>query len=172
MFCILRDVHRSAVKVGYSCCVETRHKFWSQTHCVVPGHTCCLTHSLPNPPPHPSGQFWNIDVALEKLNETFDAVLKQNEGALPHYIIHLRPPAPAQARSFVGEMFTKKWDSTPEPCIYVGSNQAGTGRSDLLPLGTIVEGIYSDYIVKGAFDYNYLFTRFESESCSNPDLEA
>lgn len=112
------------------------------------------------------GQFWNIDVALEKFNDTADE-------PFPHYIVHLRPPAPAQARSFVGELYSTKWDNTPEPCIYVGSNQAGTGRSDLPPLGTIVEGAYDDYIVGGAFDYTYQFTRFESESCRpDPIMEA
>ena len=124
------------------------------------------TSSPLTPHPHPfAGQFWNVDVALEKFNETHDELLKQMEGSYPHYIVHLRPPDPAQTRSFVGELYTTKWDNTHEPCIYVGSNQAGTGRSDLLPLGTVVEGAYSDYIMGGAFEYNYQFTRFESESC-------
>lgn len=134
---------------------------------------CAQLWTLPSVPllsvltsPLPAGQFWNIDVALEKFNDTADE-------PFPHYIVHLRPPAPAQARSFVGELYSTKWDNTPEPCIYVGSNQAGTGRSDLPPLGTIVEGAYDDYIVGGAFDYTYQFTRFESESCRpDPIMEA
>lgn len=69
-------------------------------------------------------------------------------------------------RNFPGFLWPLTWERRSEPCLYAGSNNAGSvqiidGLED-----TIIEGVYSDYIVSDAFDTEFKFSRFSDEFCN------
>jgi collagen type VI alpha len=111
------------------------------------------------------GQFWNIDVSLERYNDTIVKELFNRDSVNPHYVIHLDPPAPAEKRSLVGELYHKQWDRSYKPCLYAGSVQGGAGNDELKPVGTVIEGSYTDYIASGPFKHAEKFNRFNKDLC-------
>ena len=114
-----------------------------------------------------AGQFWNIDVSLERYNDTIVKIVYGIDTVNPHYIIHLDPPAPAEKRSLVGELYHQQWDMSRKYCLYVGSNQGGAGVDSIKPVGTVVEGTYTDYITNGPFEHSEKFNRFDSSACQS-----
>ena len=112
-----------------------------------------------------TGQFWNIDVSLERYNDTIVKELFNRDSVNPHYVIHLDPPAPAEKRSLVGELYHKQWDRSYKPCLYAGSVQGGAGNDELKPVGTVIEGSYTDYIASGPFKHAEKFNRFNKDLC-------
>ena len=112
-----------------------------------------------------SGQFWNVDVTLDKFNETFDRILQERDGSVPHYIVTLLPPPPSTERSFIAELYNMEWDGTRRNCLYAGSNQAGSASGKIQPLGTVIEGNFRDYKVSEAFASDFEFSQFDSDSC-------
>lgn len=51
-----------------------------------------------------------------------------------------------------------------DPCLYAGSDQAAEIGDDS-SMDPVIQGTYTDYIVKDVFETEYKYSKFESERC-------
>jgi len=69
-------------------------------------------------------------------------------------------------RSFTGWLYDLTWDHSEGPCLYVGNRQSGPIGEVLNPNDPIIESLYSNYRVTGAFDEGeYQFGMFDDSKC-------
>ena len=64
-------------------------------------------------------------------------------------------------RSFLGDLYPRTWDNTKEECLYVGNSQGGPVRGFGSFTDSVIEGIYTDYIVPSLFATEYQFDRIQ-----------
>ena len=108
-----------------------------------------------------TGQFWNVPVTAERYQGTMSNG-RPAEGYFRVSVSH--PDSPT--RNFPGFLWPWSWEGRQEPCLYSGTNNAGSthiidGLED-----AVIEGRYSDYIVSEAFGTEYVFSRFADETCN------
>lgn len=105
-----------------------------------------------------AGQFWNIPISVERyLGPAFE-----NQAAYVITVTHPNAPGP---RSFVGPLVSWTWEKRYEPCLYVGSRQAGSINEVESPNDPVIEGQYKDYIVESMFGTEYQFSHFDISRC-------
>ena len=61
-------------------------------------------------------------------------------------------------RSFVGIESSVTWELERRPCYFVGSGQAGLLVEVSEPNDSVIEGVYSDYIIESLFATSYTYT--------------
>ena len=69
-------------------------------------------------------------------------------------------PVDSPPRSFLGDQFERTWDNTEKPCIYAGNSQGGPSGEESLP-GSVIEGVYTDYVTDSLFDTDFEFDRIK-----------
>lgn len=102
-----------------------------------------------------TGQFWNIPVSVEP----YTAI----SGTSNLFNVTIFP-VESSPRSFLGGMYDYSWDHSFETCLYSGSGQGGPGGEVPDLTGSVIEGIYKDYIVESLFETDYKFSHVEG-SC-------
>ena len=112
-----------------------------------------------------AGQFWNIPVTAAPLVTTVTPLILSS--LPPPYVLTLSPPT-SPPRQFLARLYTNTWDKRGAQCYYAGSAQGG-------PLGElesphlrdpVIEGRYTEYIMRGLFETQFPYTRFDSSECS------
>ena len=110
--------------------------------------------------PNPPGQFWNVPVTVEEFAGQFGGEQRDDD-----YVITVRylgtPP-----RSFVGIYHPVTWELEKRPCYFVGSGQAGPVAEVSDPNDSVIEGVYSDYIVESLFTTSYTYSHFLEDRCT------
>ena len=84
------------------------------------------------------------------------------------YVVTVQPWASfSPSRSFLGTFFTRKWDNSPGPCLYVGNAQGGPSSEVKDPNDSVIEGDYTDYLIPSGemFETEYKFAQFDEERC-------
>ena len=69
-------------------------------------------------------------------------------------------------RSYVGLLARITWELDEGPCLYVGDGQSSSVYEIDKPNDGVIEGMYTDYIVSGAFDDQFKFSIFEIDKCA------
>ena len=118
-------------------------------YCVL---RCVCTSQL-----HPPGQFWNVPVTVEEFTGEFGDEQRDND-----YIITVRYPG-TPPRSFVGIESSVTWERS---CYFVGSWQAGPLVEVSEPNDSVIEGVYSDYIIESLFATSYTYSHFLEGRCT------
>ena len=95
------------------------------------------------------GQFWNIPIAVTDV-----------EGS-PH--IHLYELGHESYRIFPAVFYDLVWDLSDDGCYYAGNSQGGPERTRD-PINSVIEGSYSQYVMDGLFDTEYMYDRFEENT--------
>lgn len=71
-------------------------------------------------------------------------------------------------RQFIGELFKRSWDKSLTSCLYVGSSQGGILADVPGPKDSVIEGVYTRYIIEdGLLGTDFAFSRFNSAVCNN-----
>ena len=109
--------------------------------CVLRFMLCLYILHNSNPP----GQFWNVPVTVEGFTGEFGDEQRDDD-----YIITVRYPG-APPRSFVGIESSVTWELERRPCYFVGSGQAGPLAEVSEPNDSVIEGVYSDYIIESLY---------------------
>ncbi len=78
--------------------------------------------------------------------------------------VTVKPPDSAP-RSFYGDLYSRTWDKSKVPCLYVGNSKGGPGGEKAFP-GSVIEGHYKDYIMESPFDTSYKYSKIEG-ACAN-----
>ena len=121
--------------------------------CVL--HLLCLYFTTPTP-----GQFWNVPVTVEEFTGECGDEQRDN-----NYIITVRYPG-TPPRSFVGIESSVTWELERRPCYFVGSGQAGPLAEVSEPNDSVIEGVYSDYIIESLFATSYTYSHFLEGRCT------
>ena len=81
-------------------------------------------------------------------------------------------PESSSPRSFLGEFYHLKWDTSREPCLYAGNAQGGPGYEVEDPNDSIIEGDYSDYIIPSGdlFETEFKYVQFDEERCGQSTI--
>ena len=109
------------------------------------------------------GQFWNVPLNVEPYHADLSEELKKDYDPDKLYLVSVFP-FNHTPRRFIGELFEKSWDNTlKRSCIYVGSSQGDQLIDIAGPHDTVIEGIYTDYIVSdGLSGTRFKYNQFQS----------
>ena len=58
------------------------------------------------------------------------------------------------------------WELERRPCYFVGSGQAGPLAEVSEPNDSVIEGVYSDYIIESLFATSYTYSHFLEGRCT------
>ena len=79
-----------------------------------------------------------------------------------HYAVTVTAPA-GDPRRFFASKYHRTWDRENQACLYAGDSQ-GYVQAEVTSLsGSVIEGIYNEYIVSGLFATDYKYEMFDSE---------
>ena len=81
------------------------------------------------------------------------------------YIIQVSHPS-STPRVFTGLLFPVTWEQQMSYCLYAGNRQGGTIQEVEDPNDSVIEGIYTDYIMNGEFTTDFKFSHFDESICS------
>lgn len=135
---------------GVSMRVRVSHRITSDSLSSLP----LLSHPY-------TGQFWNVPVTAEEFNGT----MTNGEPAEGYFRVSVSHPD-SPTRNFPGFFWPLTWEQRSEPCLYSGSSNAGSVQIINGLEDTVIEGVYADYIVSGAFETEFLFSRFSDGICN------
>ena len=69
-------------------------------------------------------------------------------------------------RRFLSTFDTPIWDAQSGGyCLYAGNSQGGIISELLIPNDSVIEGWYTDYIVEGAFEFQFPYSHFDPLEC-------
>ncbi len=107
------------------------------------------------------GQFWNVPVSISP----YRGVLSNGQLQTGWYIVSVTTGA--TTRSYAGRLHRITWDKSREPCLYVGNIQSGPIAEVLDPNDPVIEGSFTEYVVKNPFyeDENYTYGKFNESKC-------
>ena len=78
--------------------------------------------------------------------------------------VELYQPGHENYRHFPGLFYDLVWDRSDRGCYYVGNSQGGPELSRD-PINSVIEGSYSQYIVDGLFDTEFVYEEFDESVC-------
>lgn len=108
------------------------------------------------------GQFWNIPTSVEHFRTEIPNNVKEDYDANELYLVKVTTPTTVHPRQFIGERFEQIWNHNYQSCIYVGNSQGGNLVDIPGPQDTVIEGVFSDYIIKdGLFGIQYKYNHFD-----------
>ena len=82
------------------------------------------------------------------------------------YVINITSSLSGEERSYTGWLYDLTWSFEEGPCLYVGNRQAGPIYEVKDPNDPIIEGRYSEYLVKDLFsEEDFMYTLFKEENC-------
>ena len=113
------------------------------------------------------GQFWNVPITAENLNDTSFIPEEYRENYNPDnlYIVTVNPPD-SDMRTFIGENFLRTWDSSAEECVYAGNSQGGpSGEFFSQYKDPVIEGNYLQYKVSSRYATSFPYSQFRGELC-------
>ena len=93
----------------------------------------------------------------------YDGEFDGSSRANDHVVTVNYPNSPP--RSFVGLLFNVTWEFERQPCIYVGSPQAGPIDEVDTPNDSVIEGEYTDYEVASTFATDFTYRHFDESRC-------
>ena len=101
-------------------------------------------------------------MTVEEFTGEFSGVKRDDD-----YVITVRYPGSAP-RSFVGLESSVTWELERRPCYFVGSGEGGAlyEVSAPDPNDPVIEGQYTDYIVKSLFATSYRYNHFNNSLCT------
>ena len=97
-----------------------------------------------------TGQFWNIPITVSETD------------GVPN--VQLYNTGHESYRKFTAIFLPLVWDRSATSCYYAGDSQGGPERSRN-PVNSVIEGHYSQYIMEGLFDTEFLYNRFDDSAC-------
>lgn len=115
---------------------------------------------------------WNVRIDVEDYTGAL--------GVLPEdaqkYYVTIDNTLDDSQRTFIAVLQLRTWDRTPGPCLYAGNRQAGpTGDvpADQDPNGSVIEGVYKDYIITSDYGTDCQFCgQFDDSKCQGTDSGA
>ena len=78
--------------------------------------------------------------------------------------IELYDPTHPSYRHFPAFFYQLVWDLSEDGCYYVGNGQGGPEKTHD-PINSVIEGSYSQYIVDGLFDTQFVYEQFDESVC-------
>ena len=66
-------------------------------------------------------------------------------------------------RYLQGNLYPITWDSTSQPCIYLGNSQGGSSGVNPKLNDPVIQGRYTDYKMDSLFDTEYDYGEWESD---------
>ena len=120
-----------------------------------------------------SGQFWNIPVSIAP----YTGLLRDGNPSQDRFVINITTSGsdPTVQRSYTGLLHDLTWNykDVAGPCLYVGNKQGGPIYEVKNPNDNVIEEIYAEYKVGGAFSEDgYGFGIFMEERCSDSAVTA
>ena len=113
---------------------------------------------------HSTGQFWNINTTVSK----FDGDLSGGNRDKAYTITIPQTNATKEFRVVGAFRENIQWDRTQQSCLYVGNWQGGYYLEfEKTTMDHLIEGSYTDYIVKLRFATNFRYERFNGDKCLN-----
>ena len=120
---------------------------------VILGLNCCSIIA---------GQFWNIPIDVEM----YTGPLSDGSSRDDTYILTVNYPN-SPLRRFLAYLHPRTWDKRKdEYCLYAGSTQGGRIFELKSPNDPVIEGRYSEYIVAGPYNTEFVYTHFEVSECN------
>lgn len=97
----------------------------------------------------------------------FTGQLRDGSLAVDHFVVNMTTFQ--EPRAYTGSLFDITWGFEEGPCLYVGNRQAGPIYEVASPNDGVIENIYKDYQVSGAFsEEDYIFGLFNEDRCGGP----
>ena len=62
-------------------------------------------------------------------------------------------------------MHSETWDSQKKQCLYVGNLQGGSSHEVPGLEDSVIEGLYTDYVVDSEFETQFRYAVFEQDKC-------
>ena len=106
---------------------------------------------------HP-GQFWNVPVSIGRFVADNSTGYDSAENL---FVVNIT----SGSRSYVGVLGQLTWELEEGPCLYVGDSQSDSIAEIKRPNDSVIEGVYSDYIVSEAFSGDFDFGKFDDAKC-------
>ena len=78
--------------------------------------------------------------------------------------IELYDPTHPSYRHFPAFFYQLVWDLSEDGFYYVGNGQGGPEKTHD-PINSVIEGSYSQYIVDGLFDTQFVYEQFDESVC-------
>ena len=97
-----------------------------------------------------AGQFWNIPITVSE------------KDGVSNVQVYYR--GYKSYRNFAAVFLPLVWDHSATGCYYAGDSQGGPERNNN-PVNSVIEGHYSQYIMDGLFDTEFLYNRFDDSAC-------
>lgn len=127
-------------------------------------HTLLAERSLNNKVvsmPPTAGQFWNVRIEVER----YTGVLEDGRTSMNAYLITVKY-SDQNSRQFLSMLDSPVWDAQRGGyCLYAGNRQGGAISELLSPNDSVIEGWYTDYIVSGAFGFEFDYSHFDPQEC-------
>ena len=112
-----------------------------------------------------AGQFWNIPVTVVPYSG--EQALPEDYDASMVFVVTVSPPN-RPARQFIAERFSRNWDNSPGPCMYVGNSQGGPSGEVTDPNDSVIEPTYRSYRVDSLHNTRFTFNQFREGVCPGP----
>lgn len=112
-----------------------------------------------------TGQFWNVPVTITPF--TGENVFGQT--ADDTYVLNITTIS--QQRLYVGVLGRLTWEVEEGPCLYVGDSQSDSTYEFEDPNDSVIEGLYTDYIVSEGFGDDFKFGLFDVDKCETIILQ-
>ena len=68
-------------------------------------------------------------------------------------------------RSFTGFLYNLSWEYKFQPCLYVGNKQGGAIYEVEDPNDSVIQGMYTEYIVDTLFQTSFMYGLFDESQC-------
>lgn len=111
-----------------------------------------------------SGQFWNVPISVSEYTGPVRDDTETNR-----FEIKVTHPDFSGERRFTGILTDSNWEFKKTPCFYVGDQQGGPVYEVDDPNDSVIEGQYDEYVIDGAFETTFKYSKFDSSRCTSSD---
>ena len=140
---------------------ETAHGLLGEQTIPPTHHSFCFNKNFSATHKN-SGQFWNTPIDIER----YTGPLSDGSTRNNTYILTINYPE-SPPRCFPAFFLPGTWDDglNNEYCLYAGSAQGGGIVELKSPNDSVIEGVYTEYIVPGPFSVGFRYAHFDLSEC-------